>query len=99
MEDMWKICDMNWSPQCKVVIKAALVHLLNGIWYARNQNRFNNKSLSWRSVIAMIIANTSLVGNNTKKVSNNSIRDFTILKIFKVSIHHHNAPAIHEILW
>jgi hypothetical protein len=99
MDDMWKICDLNWSPQCKVVIKAALVHLLNGIWFARNQIIFNNKRLSWRTVIAMIIANTSLAGNNTKKVSTNSIRDFTILKIFKVSIHHPNAPTIHEILW
>jgi hypothetical protein len=47
----------------------------------------------------MIIANTSLARNNTKKVSTNSIRDFTILKIFKVSIHHPDAPAIQEVLW
>ncbi|KAK2444753.1 hypothetical protein QL285_015757 [Trifolium repens] len=99
MDDMWKICDMNWSPPCKVVIEAAMVHLLNGIWFARNQIRFNNKSLSWRTDIDMIIANTSLAENNTKKFSTNSIRDFTILKIFKVSIHHPNAPAIQEVLW
>jgi ribonuclease HI len=99
MEDIWKICDMNWSPQCKVVIKAALVNLINCIWMATNQARFSNICISWRSVISCIIANTSMVGNNTKKVSSNSIRDFTILKTFKVTIHHPNAPVVKEILW
>jgi hypothetical protein len=29
MDDMWKTCDLNWSPQSKVVISSALVNLLN----------------------------------------------------------------------
>ncbi|PNX79987.1 GDSL esterase/lipase, partial [Trifolium pratense] len=32
VEDMWKLCDMNWSPQCKITITAALVNLINAIW-------------------------------------------------------------------
>jgi hypothetical protein len=42
-------------------------------------------------LINLIIANTSLSGNNLKKSASNSIRDFTILKHFNVSIHHSNA--------
>jgi len=99
MEDMWKICDRNWSPQCKVVIVAALINLLNTIWYARNQARFNDKIITWQSAISLIIANTSLSGNNTCKTSINSIRDFTILKHFKVTIRHPRAPIIKEVLW
>ncbi|GAU22345.1 hypothetical protein TSUD_106730 [Trifolium subterraneum] len=99
MEDIWKICDLNSSPQCKIVITAAMVNLLNCIWLARNQARFSNKIISWRSAISWIIAVTSLTGNNTRKVSSNSIRDFTILKTFKVTIHHPNVPAIKEIIW
>jgi ribonuclease HI len=99
MEDMWTICDMNWSPQCKIVITAAMVNLINGIWHARNHLRFNNTSINWRSVISLIIVNTSLTGNNTRKVSFISIRDFTILKIFKVNIHNPHVPLIKEILW
>jgi len=34
---------MSLSPQCKVVIKATLINLLNTIWFAMNQARFNNK--------------------------------------------------------
>jgi hypothetical protein len=34
-----------------------------------------------------------------KKVASNSIRDFTILKHFNVSIHHSNAPMVKEIMW
>jgi hypothetical protein len=99
IEDMWKICDMDWSPQCKEVIRAAMVNLLNCIWMARNQARFINKGTNWRSAISFIIANTSLTGNNTKKRSSNSIRDFSILKTFKVNIHHPNVPVIREIFW
>jgi hypothetical protein len=99
MEDMWKICDLDWSPQCKTVIIAAMVNLINCIWMVRNQARFNNKNINWKSAISIIIANTSLSGNSTRKVSSNSIRDFTILKTFKVTIHHPNVPVIKEIIW
>ena len=99
LEDIWKLCDLSWSPQCKLVVKASIINLLNIIWYARNQIRFNNKSISWRTTLSMIISNTSLSGNQTKKVSNNSIRDFTLLKNFKVNIHNPRAPQIKEIIW
>ncbi|GAU42726.1 hypothetical protein TSUD_287810 [Trifolium subterraneum] len=99
MEDMWKLCDMNWSPQCKITITAALVNLINSLWYARNQARFHNNHIDCKSVITMIIANTSLSGNNSKKVSSNSIRDFTILKNFNVSTHHSTNTMIKEVLW
>jgi len=46
----------------------------------------------------MIISNTSLSGNQTKKVSNNSIRDFTILKTFNVNIHNPGESQIKEII-
>jgi hypothetical protein len=67
MEDMWNLCDLNWSPQGKVTITVAIINLLNFIWFVRNQARFNNKIISWKSAISMIISNTSLSGNNTKK--------------------------------
>jgi ribonuclease HI len=47
----------------------------------------------------MIISNTSLSGNNTTKHSSNSIRDFTFLKIFRVSIHHPKVPVLKEVYW
>jgi ribonuclease HI len=47
----------------------------------------------------LIIANTSLTGNNTKKISSNSIRDFSFLKLFRISIHHSRAPVLKEVLW
>jgi len=47
----------------------------------------------------MILASTSLSGNYTMKTSNNSIRDFTILKQFKVTTHHPKAPQIKEVVW
>jgi hypothetical protein len=78
MEDLWKLCDLNWSPQSKVTLIAALINLLNTIWLVRNQARFNNVIIPWRSAISMIIANTCLSGNSTCKPSSNSLRDFTL---------------------
>jgi hypothetical protein len=43
-----------------------------------------NNLLNWKTVISMIIANTSLSG---------------ILKTFKVTIHHPKTPVIKEIIW
>ncbi|GAU28119.1 hypothetical protein TSUD_295560 [Trifolium subterraneum] len=99
IDDMWKLCDLNWSPQCKVTVTAAIINLFNTIWFVRNQARYNNKVTSWRSAISMIIANTSLTGNNTCKPSSNSIRDFTFLKMFRICIHHPKVPILKEILW
>ncbi|MCH89899.1 ribonuclease H protein, partial [Trifolium medium] len=39
------------------------------------------------------------LGNNSKKSSSNSIRDFIILKHFNVSTHHSTPPLIKEVLW
>jgi ribonuclease HI len=99
MEDMWKLCELNWSPQSKITVTAAIINLLHTIWSARNQARFNDTSISWRAAISLIIANTSLTGNNTKKVSSNSLRDFSFLKLFRISIHHSRAPVLKEVLW
>jgi hypothetical protein len=85
MDDIWKLCDLNWSPQSKVIITAAIIHLLNTLWLARNQARFNNTYIPWQSAISLIIANTSLSGNNTGKTSSNSIRDFSFLKRFNIN--------------
>jgi len=99
VEDIWKLCDLAWSPQCKIVVKAALINLINTIWYVRNQSRFNDKNITWRMAVNMIISNTSLSGNFTTKASNNSIRDFIILKKFNITIHHPKAPQIKEVIW
>ncbi|GAU45776.1 hypothetical protein TSUD_24400 [Trifolium subterraneum] len=99
MEDMWNLCDLNRSPQCKITITAAIINLLNTIWLVRNEARFNNKIIPWKSAISLIIASTALTGNNTCKSSSNSIRDFTFLKIFRVTIHHPKTPILKEIIW
>jgi hypothetical protein len=99
MDDMWKLCDLNWSPQSKVTMTAAIINLLNTIWHVRNQARYNNKILSWRSALSMLIANTSLLGNNTSKHSSNAIRDFSFLKNFRISIHHPKVPVTKEVCW
>ncbi|KAK2424264.1 hypothetical protein QL285_034644 [Trifolium repens] len=99
MDDMWNLCDLNWSPQCRVTIIAAIVNLLNTIWFARNQIRYNNKVISWRSALSSIISSTTLTGNNTCKVSSNSIRDFSFLKLFRITIHHSRVPILKEVCW
>lgn len=56
-EEIWSLCNRSWSPQCKVMITAALFNL------------FNNKQIYLRSSISKIISSTSVLGNNTKVVA------------------------------
>jgi ribonuclease HI len=99
IEDIWNICELNWSPQCKVTITAAIINLLNTIWSVRNQARFDDKRVNVQSAISMIISCTSLSGNNTKKVASNSLRDFSVLKKFNVVIHPSRLKTVKEIFW
>jgi ribonuclease HI len=99
IEDMWKLCDRNWSPQSKVTITAAIVNLLNVVWTARNQARFHNRLISWRNGISLLSASTMIVGNNTAKVSSNAIRDFSFLKKFQITIHSPKIPTLKEVIW
>jgi ribonuclease HI len=64
-----------------------------------NNSRFNNVKPIWNSVISWIIANVNLSGNEASKVTGSFILDFTVLKAFKVGIHHPKAPRILEIIW
>jgi hypothetical protein len=44
MDDIWSLCQNSSSPQCKLVIKVAIINIFNAIWLARNNVRFNNKT-------------------------------------------------------
>jgi hypothetical protein len=47
----------------------------------------------------MISASVSLSGNKTNKTINSSMRDFTILKNFRINLHPPKAPIIKEVFW
>jgi hypothetical protein len=49
----------SWSPQCKIVIIAAIIDLINAIWLiCRNKKRFDNKIISCKSTSLLVISNT-----------------------------------------
>lgn len=95
IHDIWHLCDINWTPRCKVVIKACIINVLNVNWYRRNQARFQDNLLHWKSVVNLIISNVSLSSNNTKKTSAISMYEFTILKACKVDIHPPKVLCLH----
>ncbi|KAK2367484.1 serum response factor protein A [Trifolium repens] len=55
--------------------------------------------ISWKNVISLISSSTTLTGNSTKKASSNSIRDFSFLKLFKITIHNPRVPCLKEVIW
>jgi hypothetical protein len=54
LEDIWNLCDRNWYPQCKVIIKATLMNIINVIWQVKNQARLQNKSITWKLAISLM---------------------------------------------
>jgi hypothetical protein len=99
MTDIWHLAENKWSPQCKVVINMALIHILYAIWTARNKVRFKNEKSCWRSSVSWISANITMVGNFTSKVSNSAMRDFITLKRFNVNAHSLKPTTIKEVVW
>lgn len=97
--DILKILDRRWSPQCKVVIQSCLINLINTIWFNRNQARFKDKKIFWKSVVNEIIAKVALSGNNNNKAAAGDMLEFTILKACKVNVKPPRAPNIKEVLW
>jgi ribonuclease HI len=47
----------------------------------------------------MIIVNTAMSGIHTSKLSSNSIKNFQLLKHFRVSIHHPKTTFLKEVYW
>jgi hypothetical protein len=51
-----------------VVVLASIINAFDSTWFARNQVRFNNKVIPWKTAINLIISKTSLSGNIPTKL-------------------------------
>jgi len=98
-DDLITLMNKQCSLQCKVVTLSAIINIVNAIWYAGNQIRFNNSKLHWRSAITRIISDVNHSGNFTNKVSSSSISDFVLLKAFSVNINPPRPPTTIEVIW
>ncbi|GAU51216.1 hypothetical protein TSUD_11730 [Trifolium subterraneum] len=99
LKEAFVLCNSSWSPLCNLIVAAAIVNCVDFIWFARNQSRFNDKKIHWRSLINHIIAAVSLSGNNSCLKAKSNISEFALLRKFKVKMNYGNAPKIKEVLW
>jgi ribonuclease HI len=99
LEDIWSLCNRAISAQCRIVIKAAIINIMYAVWIARNNARFKNIKPNWNSSLAWIVANVMLSGNHTNSLASASIRDFTILKAFKVNLNPPKPSFLREVIW
>lgn len=85
--------------QCKVVIRGSIVAAINGIWQARNQDRFQNTNIPWITTCSFIFSISFLAGNSAIGSSSLAIGDFGILKKYSFSINYpkHQMPI--EVIW
>ncbi|GAU44712.1 hypothetical protein TSUD_24750 [Trifolium subterraneum] len=99
IDDSLRLCSHQNSPLCNLVILAAIINILNVIWFCRNQCRFNNKVTHLNTAINLIISGVSLSSNNSKLKAKSSIFEFVILKTFNVQIKNVHNLIIKEVLW
>ncbi|KAF1876299.1 hypothetical protein Lal_00029646 [Lupinus albus] len=99
IESIFLGCNGKWSPQVHGVLEAAIIHTINTVWYCRNLWRFENKKISLMQAQLRIKLATSLSGNHSKLITNNSVDNFVILREFKVRQNFQKAPRIREVIW
>lgn len=62
--------DMNVSAlRYPSMRRSPLINILNAIWLARNQARFNNTTANWKSSIFAVSSSISMAGNLTNKTA------------------------------
>ncbi|KAF1899534.1 hypothetical protein Lal_00019662 [Lupinus albus] len=98
IESILSICNAQWSPQVKGVVAVAIIHTVNTIWFCRNHKRFENKTVSILQAQSRIKLATSLSGNSSKLLTNNSVENFVILRQFKVKQNFQKAHRIIEVV-
>jgi hypothetical protein len=99
LDEALKLRISSWSPLYKLVVAAAMVNCVYFIWYARNQVRFNDKKIHWKSIINLIIATVSLSGNSSCLKAYSDISKFVLLQKFHVKMKFGTAPKIKEVIW
>ena len=97
--DAVDLCNRGWSPLCKIVVLSSIINCFNTIWYCRNQRRFEDRKINFKTAINFIISTTSMTGNCAKLAARSNIHDFVLLKAFSVRLRLGNAPKIKEVLW
>lgn len=99
IQEAIQVSQRKWSPLCKIAILSAVINSLNTIWFCRNQMRFVDKKINFKSTINLIISGTAMTGKNSNCAANSTISDFILLKAFSVKINYGNAPKIKEVIW
>lgn len=100
LQSVMSTCNLNWCPQVRDLINAGITNIIWALWHCRNKSRFDNKQIPIQTAKNLIIASVSLSGSLSKgNMAAASIRDFVILKSFKVTGHPVRAPKIIEVNW
>lgn len=84
--DIQSNCRATGLGQCKIITVVDIIFTFNAIWLTRNKVIFQNISINYSSTISNILASISLAGNTSSVISFVNMRDFVILKRFKVII-------------
>ncbi|XP_058746496.1 uncharacterized protein LOC131619414 [Vicia villosa] len=87
------------TGQCKTVAVASFIMVLNAIWLARNMLRFHNVTFLVSKTISAIMELVALVGGCSSVGNPLNMKDFEILKSFKVNIRPPKVPNNIEVIW
>ncbi|XP_019423006.1 PREDICTED: uncharacterized protein LOC109332480 [Lupinus angustifolius] len=92
-------CNHHFNKQVTEVLLACVINAINGIWYCRNQQRFEDKKISLSVAISKLRADTTLAGNLSSVTGWTNINEFVILRKFQVTARIPKAPKVCEVVW
>ncbi|XP_058759058.1 uncharacterized protein LOC131632300 [Vicia villosa] len=97
--DVWSLCNKFGASQCKNVIEAAVIYVLNSIWLARNKIRFQSTKMNFSTATSYIMEAVSLAGSVALATKHLNMHEFTIINSFKVIMRPLKAPNNMEVIW
>ncbi|KAF1862941.1 hypothetical protein Lal_00009323 [Lupinus albus] len=85
----------SFSDSCHASCK----YIITRVTINKNFKRSENKNMNLLQAQSTIMLATSLAGNDSKLLINNSVSNFVILQEFKVKQNFQKAPRIKEVVW
>ncbi|XP_019434823.1 PREDICTED: uncharacterized protein LOC109341375 [Lupinus angustifolius] len=99
IEELLDSYNQGWSPQLYEVFLNSIILEISRILNARNNSRFEDKTITNSRIISNIMVDIALSGKLSSACSNSFIEEFSIMRSLSIQLNHRKSPKMVEVTW